>query len=158
MASLIQKMIFQQSSIRAALDEPQAPPLADATIWPNNYTKQQRQARTGQSLSVTPDKLHTLETRPLDLDGCQSRQVTRRTMLTIDHQPHPSTAEYISLTVRHANFASRSLIRRRTCRFSFNHLFWSPKQIILNVVFILNHDYTWHYKPGHSVLVRTCSI
>ena len=32
MAFLIQKMIFQQSSIRAALDEPQAPPLADATI------------------------------------------------------------------------------------------------------------------------------
>ena len=63
----------------------------------HNMTQQLDEAtaakpRTGQSLSVTPDKLQAMKTRPLDLDGCQSRQVTCRTMLTIDHQPHPSTA------------------------------------------------------------------
>ena len=41
---------------------------------------------------------------------------------------------------------------------SFIQFFWSPKQIILNVIFILNNDYTWHYKPENSILVRTCSI
>ena len=30
---------------------------------------------------------------------------------------------------------------------SFIQLFWGLKQIILNVIFILNNDYTWHYKP-----------
>ena len=159
MASLIQKMISQQSSFRATPDEPQALPLADVTIWQLDKATWAK-PRTGQSLSVTPDKPQVVETRPL-LAG---PSISRIEWLTVDHRPHLSTAweftatEYIWLSIRHANFASWSLIRRLTCRFSFNHLYWSLKQIILNVIFILNHDYTWHYEPEHSVLVRTCSI
>ena len=45
-------------------------------------TRQSHSGKTKnwQSLSVTPDKPQVLETRPLDLDGCQSHQVTCRTM------------------------------------------------------------------------------
>ena len=51
----------------------------------HNMTQQLDEAtaakpRTGRSLSVTPDKPQVVETRPLDLDGCQSHQVTCRTM------------------------------------------------------------------------------
>ena len=45
-------------------------------------TRQSHSGKTKnwQSLSVTPDKLQVFETRPLDLDGCQSHHVTCRTI------------------------------------------------------------------------------
>ena len=153
MASLIQKMISQSSSFRATPDEPQGHMTTiqshrgKTKNWPVNFCNTWQAPSSGDQ-TITCRTKHK-KNRMAD---CRPPSSPIYRLRAHSHRVH------IWLTIRHANFASWSLIRRLTCRFSFNHLFWSLKQIILNVIFILNHDYTWHYEPEHSVLVRTCSI
>ena len=85
MASLIQKMISQQPFIQATPDEPQAPPLADTPILPKELDKATMAIPSKvQYLSETPDKPQVVEAGPLDLNNCQSHQVTCRTMHKYD--------------------------------------------------------------------------